>query len=307
MAQVLGAPQTGRLYKALVDTQKAVGASMGADGDHDPSVALGFVQLKPDQSIDEAQQILLKTIEGLPADPPTKEEVDRAKARILKNIELTMDNSQSMAMNLGGNAGDGDWRTFFLIRDEIAKVTPEDVLRVAKTYLKPSNRTLGEFIPTANPDRAEIPATPDPVALFKGYKGGEAVQQGEVFDPTPKNIEARVIRATLPNGMKLVMFPRKTRGGTVSVAMTVRFGDEKTLFGKATASSAASALLMRGTKTKTRQQIQDETDRLKAQINVWGQTWAVGANIQTVEANLGRLAAPDARDSARAFVPSGRL
>jgi zinc protease len=287
MSQVLGAPQTGRLYKALVDTQKAVGAGMGADDDHDPSVALGYVQLKPDQSIDEAQQILLKTIEGLPADPPTKEEVDRAKARLLKNIELTMDNSQSMALNLGGDAGDGDWRTFFLMRDEIAKVTPEDVLRVAKTYLKPSNRTLGEFIPTANPDRAEIPATPDPVALFKDYKGGEAVQQGEVFDPTPTNIESRVIRTTLPNGMKLVMFPRKTRGGTVSVAMTVRFGDEKSLFDKATASSAASSLLMRGTKTKNRQQIQDETDRLKAQINVWGQTWAVGANIQTVAANLG--------------------
>ena len=32
----------------------------------------------------------------------------------------------------------------------------------------------------------------------------------------------------------------------------------------------AGALLMRGTKNKTRQQIQDETDRLKAQINVSG-------------------------------------
>jgi zinc protease len=51
--------------------------------------ASAFVQLKPDQSIDEAQQILLKTVEGFAGDPPTQEEVDRAKARILKNIELT--------------------------------------------------------------------------------------------------------------------------------------------------------------------------------------------------------------------------
>ena len=287
MAQVLGAPQTGRLYKALVDSQKAVAASMSAEDDHDPGVALAFAQLKPEQSIDDAQQILLKTIEGFAGEPPTQEEVDRAKARILKNIELAFTNSQTMAIMIGGDVGNGDWRGFFLLRDEVGKVTPADVERVAKIYLKSSNRTLGEFIPTATPDRAEIPATPDPAARFKDYKGGDTIQQGEVFDPTPQNIEARVIRATLPNGLKLVMFPKKTRGGTVVVAMNVRFGDEKSLFGKSTAGELAGAMLMRGTKTKNRQQIQDETDRLKAQISVGGDDESISANVRTIEANLG--------------------
>lgn len=286
MAQVLGAPQTGRLYKALVDSQMAVAASMSAEDQHDPGVAMAFVQLKPEQSIDDAQQILLKTIEGFANDPPTQEEVDRAKARILKNVELAFTNTQSMAIMLGGYAGDGDWREFFLMRDEIGKVTPADVSRVARAYLKSSNRTIGEFIPTANPDRAEIPATPDPAVRFKDYKGGETIQQGEVFDPTPKNIEARVIRTSLPNGLKLVMFPRKTRGGTVVATMNVRFGDEKSLFGKSTAGEMVGAMLMRGTRTKNRQQIQDETDRLKAQISVGGDAGSVSANIRTIEANL---------------------
>ena len=123
MAQVLGAPETGRLYKALVDTKKAVAANMNAEDQHDPGVAMAFVRLKPDQNIDEAQQILLKTVEGFASDPPTQEEVDRAKARILKNIELALTNSQSIAMMLGGYAGDGDWRSFFLDRDEVSKVT----------------------------------------------------------------------------------------------------------------------------------------------------------------------------------------
>jgi zinc protease len=287
MAQVLGAPQTGRLYKALVDTKKATSASMGAQDDHDPSVAMAFAQLKPDQSIDEAREILLKTVEGLASDPPTQAEVDRAKARILKNIDLALTNTQSVAMQLGGYAGDGDWRTFYLLRDEIGKVTPADVTRVAKTYLKSSNRTMGEFIPTDAPDRAEIPATPDPAVRFKDYKGGAIIQQGEVFDFTPQNIEARVIRATLPNGLKLVMFPKKTRGGTVTATINVRFGDEKSLFGKSTAGTMAGALLMRGTTTKNRQQIQDETDRLKAQINVSGGSASATASIRTLEANLG--------------------
>jgi zinc protease len=287
MAQVLGAPQTGRLYKSLVDSQKAVSTFMNAEDEHDPGIAMAFAQLKPDQSIDDAQQILLKTIEDFANNPPTQEEVERAKVRILKNIELAMTNSQSIAMMLGGYAGDGDWRALFLDRDEVRKVTVADVERVAKAYLKPSNRTLGEFIPTSAPDRAEIPATPDVATRFKDYKGGEAIQQGEVFDPTPQNIESRVIRTTLPNGLKLVMLPKKTRGGTVVATMNVRFGDEKSLFGKSTAGSMAGALLMRGTTKKNRQQIQDETDRLKAQISVYGGVDSVSASIRTLEANLG--------------------
>ncbi len=96
MAQVLGAPQTGRLYKALVDNKKAVSTGMNAGGMHDPGFAFAYAQLKPDQSIDEAQQILVKTVEGLAAEPPTQEEVERAKARILKNFELSLTNSQNV-------------------------------------------------------------------------------------------------------------------------------------------------------------------------------------------------------------------
>lgn len=286
LAQVLGAPQTGRLYKGLVDTNKAVSTYMYASNMHDPGYLMGYAQLKPEQSVDDASQILLKTIEEVAANLPTKEEVERAKGRIAKNLELTMANSQYVAIMLGSYVGDGDWRLMFLNRDEVARVTPEDVARVAKAYLKSSNRTLGEFIPTAAPDRAEIAAAPDDATRFKDFKPGAAVQAGEVFDPTPKNVESRLIRTTLPNGMKLVMFPKKTRGGIVVVNMNFRFGDEKSLFGKSTEASMTGAMLMRGTKTKDRQQIQDETDRLKAQVSVWANPGDGGAWTRTIEANL---------------------
>jgi zinc protease len=286
MAQVLGATQTGRLYKALVDSKIAVSTGMNAEDRHDPWVALAFAQLKPDQSIDAAQEILVKTVEGLANDPPSQEEVDRAKARILKNIELAQTDSQAMALILGRYEGDGDWRDFFLNRDLVSKVTTADVDRVAKTYLKSSNRTMGEFIPAATPDRAEIPATPDDATLFKNYKGSEAIQEGEDFNPTPQNVEARVIRIALPNGLKLVMFPKRTRGSIVVVAIKIRFGSEKALFGKSTAGTMAGALLMRGTEKRNRQQIQDESDRLKAEINVSGNVDSASASIRTLELNL---------------------
>jgi len=94
--------------------------------------------------------------------------------------------------------------------------------------------------------------------------------------------------------MKVVLLPKTTRGGTVVAAVTARFGDEKSLFGQSAAAQLAGALLMRGTKNKTRQQIQDETDRLKARLNVSGGINSATATIETTEANLAgalRLAA----------------
>jgi zinc protease len=286
LTTIMGEAQTGRLYKALVETKLAVSTSMDVEEMHDPGWVEADADLKPDQSIDEARKVLLKNIEDIASNPPTQEEVDRAKARILKQFDLTLANSQNVALGLGGYIGSGDWRAFFLDHEEIAKVTPADVLRVAKAYLKSSNRTLGEFIPTAAPDRAEIPPTPTSADRFKDFKGGAAEQQGEVFDPTPANIEARVQRVTLANGMKLVLFPKKTRGGMVSAVVNVRFGDEKSLFGKSTDGELAGSLLMRGTKTLNKQQIQDETDKLKAQINVNGSVNGASANIRTSAANL---------------------
>uniref|UniRef100_Q027T3 Peptidase M16 domain protein n=1 Tax=Solibacter usitatus (strain Ellin6076) TaxID=234267 RepID=Q027T3_SOLUE len=286
LSGMLGDRPSGRLYKALVDNKKAVGASMGMEELHDPGFIMASANLKLDQSLDDARQTLLKVVEGVSSEPPTKEEVERVKTRLLKNIELEMADSQSVALDLSEYYSQGDWRLMFLMRDRISKVTPEDVLRVAKAYLKESNRTLATFIPTKNPDRAEIPATPDIAATLKDFKGSAVVAAGEAFDPSVANIESRVQRSTLPGGVKVSLLPRKTRGGTVVATLTVRYGDEKALFGKSAIAGLTGGMLMRGTKTHTRQQIQDEMDRLKAHINVSGSATSATASIETVEANL---------------------
>jgi zinc protease len=286
LAGVMGEAPSGRLYKALVENKKAVSASMGAEDLHDPGFLIASARLRTDQSLDDARQTLISTIETLTNDPPTKEEVDRVKNRILKQLDLQMTNTQSVALELSEWASMGDWRLLFVMRDRIKAVTPENVLRVAKAYLKESNRTVAVFIPTAAPDRAEIPPAPDVAAMLKDFKGGEAIASGEEFDPSPANIESRVTRSKLSGGMKVVLLPKKTRGGTVTALVTLRFGDEKALFGKSTAAQFAGGLLMRGTKTRTREQIQEELDRLKARMNVTGGATNATASIETVEANL---------------------
>jgi zinc protease len=288
LAQVVGAPQTGRLYKELVDQKKAVQGEAYAEAMHDPGIFSAEIEQKPEQNIEDARLTALKVLENFKQNPPTTEEVDRAKTRLAKNFELTLADSQRLAMMLGSYIGSGDWRNILLLRDEIARVTPAEVERVAEKYLQPSNRTLGEFVPTKAPQRAQIPATPKPDERFKGFTGAAAQQQqGESFDATPKNIEARTKRVKLANGMTLILFPKKTRGGVVSATVNLRFGDEKSLFGKSTAADLAGSLLMRGTEKLNRQQIQDAADKLKAQISVSGSASGAKASVKTVEANLG--------------------
>jgi zinc protease len=283
---VLGATPSGRLYKALVDNKKAVGAGMDFDGMHDSGFIQAFVSLRKDQSIDEARDLLLKTIENVAAEPPSKDEVQRAKDRILKNIDLALTNSEAVGISLSESAAAGDWRLIFLERDEIKKVTDQDVLRVAKQYLKSSNRTLGEFVPTTSPERVDIAPPADPAVRLKGYTGGAAAAAGETFDTSPANIESRVTRLKLSNGVKVVLLPKKTRGGTVVAQMVFRFGDEKSLFGKQQIATLTGSMLMRGSKLHTRQQIQDETDKLKAHLSVGGGLNSANVGVETTEANL---------------------
>src|SRR5207237_4537316 len=84
----------------------------------------------------------------------TTEEIERVKTDALKNTELLLNNSEDVGVSLTEWAAMGDWRLLFLTRDRTRKVTAADMQRVASAYLKPSNRTVAAFIPTANPDRA---------------------------------------------------------------------------------------------------------------------------------------------------------
>jgi zinc protease len=164
----------------------------------------------------------------------------------------------------------GDWRLTFLQHDRVQQVTPEDLVRVAKAYIKDSNLTVGVFIPDPAPDRAAVPNTPELSPLFTNFKSSIAVSRAEEFDPTPANIERRLVRSKLTNGMRVAMLPKKMAGGTVSIAIELHFGDAVSLAGHNAAAQLAGSLLMSGTRTMNRQQLQDEMERLNARIQVSG-------------------------------------
>lgn len=286
LGRLLGSEPYGRLYKALVDTKKTSYAGAFPRSYQEPGLFYTYAEVLKEKSLDDAKATMFKVLDEFANTPPVQEDVTRAKNEILKQIELSFNSSQSVCLQLSESIATGDWRLLFLNRDRIKSVTVDDVVRVAKQYLKPDNRTSGVFLPTEKPDRSDIPATPDVTALVKDYKGGQAVAQGEAFDPSPANIESRTVRADLPNGMKIAMLSKKTRGESVEARMTIRFGDLKSLQGKSIAADFAAILLMRGTTKHTRQQIKDEFDRLKANVFVGGSAPTITVSVSTTRPNL---------------------
>ena len=272
----------GRLHRALVETGKASSVYGGGEQQREAGYAYFGASLRKDMPLDAARAALIATLEGWAADPITDDEVERARTQLLNDIDMALTNPRELGIALSEFIAMGDWRLFFLYRDRLRQVKREDVQRVAAQYLKTSNRTLGIFVPTPQPDRAEIPPAPDVAALVKDYKGAAAVAAGETFDPTAANIDARTIVQRLPGGMKLALLPKKTRGGTVVAQLILRWGDEQSKTGRSAACNLTSAMLMRGTTKYTREQLRDEFDRLKAGVNVSGN----GASIETLRQNL---------------------
>ena len=281
LQSVLGEESSGRLYKALVDNKKASQVFVFSEGRYEPGLLLAVAILRKTDSIDDARNTMEDVIAGLATEPPSKEEVERAKTRLLKQIDLQLRDSEQVGLYLSEYLAVGDWRLLFLERDRIKAVTPEDVKRVAAAYLKTSNRTIGEFIPDAKPDRAEIPAKTDVAATLKNYKGEAAIAAGESFDASPKNIESRLERFALPSGAKVALLEKKTRGASVHAVIALHFGTVESLMNQDVIGSLTASTLIRGTTDMNRQQLQDEIDRLKAELNIFGGATGVNVSIET--------------------------
>ena len=286
LGDVLTLAPAGRLYKALVETKKATAVQSWNVAGVDPGTLTLFAQIPDGEEIGPAREAMLATIADLAQNPVTEAEVARVRQKAAKHFDDTMANPQAFGVAISEAIALGDWRLFFLERDRYRSVKPADVQRVAQDYLKRSNLTIGEFVPDPKPDRAPAATAVDVAALVKDYKGDAAVATGEAFDPTPANLDARAQRFTLPNGMKVALLPKKTRGESVSFNLTLRFGDEKSVQGKAATGALTGGMLSRGTAKRSRQEIEDGFDKLRAKVGVSGTQTGASASGQTYRAQL---------------------
>ena len=270
---------SGRMHKALVETGKAAQVSGGSLlGGVDGLLQAFLAVVKLGEPIEPVCEEMIKLVEEFADNPPTEEEMERARINFANSAERTMNDHESIGLVLSNYIALGDWRMFFLLRDRIQTVTAEQVKNAAAAYFRRDNRTVGMFLHEDNPQRAEIPAAASAAEQLKSYQPKKAATEAEDFDPSPENIEQRAKRIEI-GGMKIALLQKKTRGETVYFAMNLPYGDVETLFGQSYAATMANSMLMRGTSRYSREQLSDEFSKLKMNGGPTG--------FQTTTANIG--------------------
>jgi zinc protease len=286
LGDVMTDEPAGRLYKALVETHKAAAVEAWGGAQHDPGTLTFFAQIPEGDDIAPARDAMFATFDDLKKNPITEAEVERMRVRAAKDFDELMSNPQHFAVAISSAIALGDWRLFFLQRDRYRSVTAADVQRVALAYLKRSNVTVGEFVPDAAPDRAPVPPAVDVAAMVRDYKGDAAAVSGETFATDIANLDARTQRYMLANGMKVALLPKKTRGEGVNFSLALHFADEKSAYGRQAEGQLTGAMLMRGTATKNRQELEDALDKLRARISVGGSETGASASGKTFRKEL---------------------
>ncbi len=150
ISAILSDGRTSRLYQSLVEQQQialtAAGYS-GFPGDKYPNLMLFYALSAPNHTLEEIQIALNQEIENLKNTPVSEEELERVKTQAKASLLRSLNSNAGMANLLAEyQAKTGDWRNLFTRLDDIAKVTPEDIQRVAIKTFTPENRTIGKLV-----------------------------------------------------------------------------------------------------------------------------------------------------------------
>ena len=286
-ADILTRQPSGRLYKKLVETKLAASVGGGTQQLHDPALVSFYAEIRDAKNVDKVEKIMLDEVAAIGTSKIDEKELARWRVSRSKEIELAMTNSQEITQFLTEFIALGDWRALYAYRDSVQHVTVADVARVATTYFRDSNRTIGRFVPTKAPARAPLTESADVASYVKSVKDGAGIEQGEVFTASFDNIDARTQRGELKGGIKTALLPKKTRGGKVQLELHLHWGDAKSLQNRGAAPELLGALLARGTKAKTFQDLQDLEDQLKAHISITTETDGLTLHIDTLRDKLG--------------------
>jgi zinc protease len=150
--------KTSRLYRALVDQELAVSVFGGIQATLDPFLYTITLTIHPNSTQEKTLAAMQQEIQRLQENPPPTDELSRAvkQARALFAYGSESISNQAFWLGFAEMFSGYEWFDNYL--ENLAAVTPQDVQRIAQTYLRPQKRILGIYKPVqrVEPDMAVI-------------------------------------------------------------------------------------------------------------------------------------------------------
>ncbi|MEK7469209.1 MAG: pitrilysin family protein [Planctomycetota bacterium] len=209
--------------------------------------------------MEAAEAAILEEVKKLQEAPVTGAELARVRAAVMAWNVIGRQDIMSQADVCGegemyhGNPG---YESLYL--EKLKAVTPEDILRVARTWMLPSTMTVASVVPRE--------------------EAGEASRPGPV---TAAAFEPHIEEFTLENGLRVV-FRRNPNAPSFAFTMTFMAGSRLEEAGKPGVANLAGEMLLRGTTNRSAAQLAEE-------INATGGTFKVQGGRNTVLLNAEML------------------
>ena len=144
LASILGGGESGRLYQKLVKEKEVVTSiSCFAQGRAGPSTLSIDAMVRPGKTAEEVEGLISEEIAKVLAEPVTAKELERARVAIRRSTVSPRGSVLSIATTLADNAA--LYNDPGRINSEYEKrlaVTPADMQKAAKTYLRTANRAV---------------------------------------------------------------------------------------------------------------------------------------------------------------------
>ena len=145
LSSILSRGNSSRLYNALVNEKQLAVAVMSHYGNSmDPNLL--FIYAICARGVDETklENAIYEELDKIIKEGVTERELQKVKNASLASFYRTMSTINGKADTIGTyEIYFGDYKKLFEAPEEYKKVTAEDVKRVAATYFKKSNRTVG--------------------------------------------------------------------------------------------------------------------------------------------------------------------
>ncbi len=258
VASCLGDGKTSRLYKRLVyDDQIASDVTVYNDAREIAGQFVVQVTAAPGHSLGEIEKAMDQEMARFLKDGPAPTELERVQtaylAGFLRGIE-----------RIGGFGGSSDQLAQYAVftgdpsgyKTTLARVhnaTAEQLRSAADRWLSD-----GVYI-------AEVMPFPD----YKAASAEVDHAKGPALGPAPEANLPKLERATLPNGLKIVLAERKG-AGLVNMWMAVNAGFASDQFASPGTAKLGSSLLVDGTRTRNALEINDQTALLGAELQSYG-------------------------------------
>ena len=95
------------------------------------------------------EEAVLDEIQRLHDEAPSQDELDRVVRQTRAKRAISLESVTAQAVQLGMLEMAASWRLSQTLTDDLQRVTPADVRRVARTYLREPSRVTGWFLPAA--------------------------------------------------------------------------------------------------------------------------------------------------------------